>query len=108
MELKTDLKYNCDYYDDDILNNIPDALKNFISQLSQSLNLKITSKPLIYKDKKLMEYGAIRLGVNDKMIEFRVGKRTHDRPGHFLTSWYRGSDNKMSRPHFMHNVKETN
>lgn len=100
IDTRTHLEHNCkDNNVDDILNNIPETLKNFIAQLSSSLNLKITSESLIYKDKKLIEYGAIRLNVNDKMIEFRVGKRTPDRPGHFLTSWYRGSDNKITPFH---------
>jgi len=77
-----------------------DVLAKIIMQIFSPSGLNITSTPFIYQEKKLMEYGATRFSLNDYKIEFRIGKKTDDRPGNFLTAWYRSAaDNKISPFH---------
>jgi hypothetical protein len=77
-------------------NIVPDPLTKIIAQIFTPLGLNLMTDPVMYKEHKLQEYGATHFILNNSKVEFRIGKKTNDRPGHFLTSWYRRvSDNKI-------------
>jgi hypothetical protein len=76
--------------------HLPHALLVAIQEVYTPAGLKVTTPAM--RETESAEYGACRLGIDGRLVVFRVAKTTPTKVGQFVTLWKRPTPNAIIAP----------